>query len=171
MTAYSALSPVTGLCCHRRPRDAKHHRRFSASLGAPGPRGLTVREASFVRTQQRMLRCLAATAPRLHVRDDRDTPLLTRRDARNDAADLPDTPSGIFLTRGLDGWNRVGSTSEISFCAQPILSSESGIGSMTSAACEAICPTGTVRHQLPTPPLRTSGQDSWNEAARVHHAG
>jgi hypothetical protein len=29
-----------------------------------------------------MLRCCAATAPRLHVRDDRETPLLTRRDAR-----------------------------------------------------------------------------------------
>src|SRR6266568_4985440 len=29
----------------------------------------------------RALRCLAAIAPRLHVHDDRDTPLLMRRDA------------------------------------------------------------------------------------------
>jgi hypothetical protein len=37
---------------------------------------------SFVGTLKRMLRPRAATAPRLHVRDDRDTPLCTRRDAR-----------------------------------------------------------------------------------------
>jgi hypothetical protein len=42
-TAYSALSPVTGLSCHRRPRDAKHHRELDASVGASGPHAFAVR--------------------------------------------------------------------------------------------------------------------------------
>jgi hypothetical protein len=41
LTAYFALSPVTGpvtgLCCHRHRRDAKHHRQRDASVGASGP--------------------------------------------------------------------------------------------------------------------------------------
>jgi hypothetical protein len=43
-----------------------------------------------------------------------------RRDAREDAADLPDTQSGIFLMRDLDEWNRVESTSKIRFYARRI---------------------------------------------------
>jgi hypothetical protein len=43
------ISPVTGLSCHRRLRDAKHHRTLSASLGAPGPHDFAVRIMSFVR--------------------------------------------------------------------------------------------------------------------------
>src|SRR5215472_14607907 len=38
------ISPVTGLSCHRRRRDAKHHRQLSASVGAPGPYDFTVRD-------------------------------------------------------------------------------------------------------------------------------
>ena len=67
-----------------------------------------------------MLRCLAATAPRLHVRDDRDTPLLMRRDVRKGAADLPDTPSGIFFARDLDRSIRIESANEIRVRAQRI---------------------------------------------------
>jgi hypothetical protein len=37
LTAYFALSPVTGLVCHRHRRDAKHHRQLDASVGASGP--------------------------------------------------------------------------------------------------------------------------------------
>jgi hypothetical protein len=42
LTAYSALSPATGLSCHRRLRD---HRlgRLDISVGISGPRALTVR--------------------------------------------------------------------------------------------------------------------------------
>ena len=42
------LSPVTGLFCHRHRRDAEHHRRLSASVGAPGPHDFAVRITSFV---------------------------------------------------------------------------------------------------------------------------
>src|SRR5262249_47853688 len=41
------ISPVTGLCCHRRPRIDR--RKLSASLGAPGPHDFAVRAMSFVR--------------------------------------------------------------------------------------------------------------------------
>jgi hypothetical protein len=45
-TAYSVLSPVTGLFCHRHPQRARcASRGLSASVGAPGPHSLAVREA------------------------------------------------------------------------------------------------------------------------------
>jgi len=40
-TAYTALSSVTGLSCHRRRRDTS--RQLDASVGAPGPHGFAVR--------------------------------------------------------------------------------------------------------------------------------
>ena len=48
LTVSFALSSVTGLFCHRRRRDAKHHRQLSASVGAPGPHDFAVRITSFV---------------------------------------------------------------------------------------------------------------------------
>ena len=60
----------------------RHHHELSASVGAPGPHGFAVRKTSFVRIRERMLRNLAAIAARLRVRDDRETPLCMRRDAR-----------------------------------------------------------------------------------------
>jgi hypothetical protein len=43
-----------------------------------------------------MLRSLAATAARLHVRDDRETPLCTRRDARKMRLILADRKAEYF---------------------------------------------------------------------------
>src|SRR5258708_27297647 len=51
---------------------------------------------SFVHIQKRMLRSLAATAPRLHVRDDRETPLCARRDARRMRLILADRKAEYF---------------------------------------------------------------------------
>jgi hypothetical protein len=42
LTAYLALSPVTGLFCHRRSTD--HPAKLSASVGAPGPHDFAVRD-------------------------------------------------------------------------------------------------------------------------------
>jgi len=42
----SALSLVTGLSCHHRRRDAKHHRQLDTSVGVSGPHGLAVRKIS-----------------------------------------------------------------------------------------------------------------------------
>jgi hypothetical protein len=66
-TAYSALSPVTGLVCHRRRRN--RFRQLDASVGASGPHAFAVR-----------LKCirqgtLGVHRIPLHVRDDRETPL------------------------------------------------------------------------------------------------
>ena len=69
-TAYFALSPVTGLSCHCRQRDAKHHRQLDASVGASGPHDFAVRRSgALVRSAIRVHRI----PPR--VRDDRETPL------------------------------------------------------------------------------------------------
>jgi hypothetical protein len=48
LTVSSALSLMTGLFCHHRRRDAKHHRQLDASVGASGPHGFAVRAALFV---------------------------------------------------------------------------------------------------------------------------
>jgi hypothetical protein len=53
-----------------------------------------------------MLRNLAATAPRLHVRDDRETPLFMRRDARSSELIWAEEEAGYF---GSEGWTgRIG---------------------------------------------------------------
>jgi hypothetical protein len=49
-TAYNALSPVTGLSCHRHRRDTS--RQLSASIGAPEPHAFAVR---FSRARQSQL--------------------------------------------------------------------------------------------------------------------
>jgi hypothetical protein len=58
LTGSSALSLVTGLYCHHRPRDAARvFASLNASVGASGPHGFAVREyARFV------LRATASTA-------------------------------------------------------------------------------------------------------------
>jgi hypothetical protein len=43
LTVSFALSPGTGLCCPRRLRDAKHHRKLDLSVGRPGPYDFAVR--------------------------------------------------------------------------------------------------------------------------------
>jgi hypothetical protein len=70
LTVSFVISPVTGLSCHRRQRDARHRRQFDASVGASGPHDFAVREVSaFVSRATRVHRIPP------HVRDDRDTPL------------------------------------------------------------------------------------------------
>jgi len=73
LTAYIALSPVTGLSCHRRWRIE------SANLTPASGRQdhTTSPSASAPLVRAKYLRCAAAasTASRTNVRDDRDTPL------------------------------------------------------------------------------------------------
>jgi hypothetical protein len=70
----------TVLSCPRHPRASLETRELDTSVGVSEPHGLTVRE-NIVRPRKQALRHLAATAPCLHVHDDRDAPLLVRRDA------------------------------------------------------------------------------------------
>jgi hypothetical protein len=56
LTAYFALSPVIGLFCHRRQRDAKHHRQLDAGVEASGPHDFAVR-VSAVRPRKCLRSC------------------------------------------------------------------------------------------------------------------
>jgi hypothetical protein len=69
LTAYFALSPVTGLSCHRHPRN--EFRELDASVGTSGPHDFAVRaqcHSSFDMPRP--------SHPAPNVRDDRETPLL-----------------------------------------------------------------------------------------------
>ena len=59
-------------------------RRHGISTGMPGPHGFTVRITSFVGTQNARCDVSRPTAPRLACRDDRETPLMPRRDAHRE---------------------------------------------------------------------------------------
>jgi hypothetical protein len=54
-----------------------------------------------------MLRRLAATASRLHVRDDRETPLFMRRDARQMKLIWGEDKAGYFSREGWTGQIRL----------------------------------------------------------------
>jgi hypothetical protein len=95
LTAYSALSLVTGLVCHHRRRNL--FRQLDASVGASGPHDFAVRKIALSSLAQ-----LASIASRPYVRDDRETPLCVGRDDERYAGDLGQKGTGIFLQGGLD---------------------------------------------------------------------
>jgi hypothetical protein len=71
-------------------------------------------ETSLNREPRPAIHFLAPTLPRpphsdTHVRDDRDTPLLSGRNDEIDTADFSRRPSGIFFEAGLDRFSREGS--------------------------------------------------------------
>jgi hypothetical protein len=114
LTVSFALSPVIGLCCHRRrPRCEKHRRQLDTSVEASRPHDFAVRIRRI-----RLARRSRPSHPALNVRDDRDTPLNPRRDSAKDAGDLGPRPSGIFFGAGVDRANQVESAGEIAFYAQ-----------------------------------------------------
>jgi len=102
LTAYSALSPATGLSCHRRQRDAKHHRRLDASVGASGPHGFAVRN-NIIRPRDHYSRLTLPRPPHPapNVHDDRDTSLFGCGTGRACRDDLPDGEREIFFQKGL----------------------------------------------------------------------
>jgi hypothetical protein len=71
LTVSSALSPVTGLCCHRHRRDAKHRRQLDASVGASGPHDFAVRASA-----ARLAPLPRPPHPAPNVRDDAYAPLI-----------------------------------------------------------------------------------------------
>ena len=95
LTAYFALSPVTGLVCHRRQWSYLHQ--LDASVGASGPHDFAVRvqrHSSFDMPRP--------PHPVPYVRDDRETPLCVGRDSEKYAGDLGQKRIEEFLQRGLD---------------------------------------------------------------------
>jgi hypothetical protein len=75
---------------------------LSASVGAPGPHDFAVR-LGVVRPREKIARAAKASiASRAAFRDDRDTPLVTARDARTYTSVFQNTQGEIFLLRRLD---------------------------------------------------------------------
>src|ERR1700691_3320477 len=101
LTVSSALSLVTGLVCHHRRRDAKHHRQLDASVGASGPHGFAVRKISaFVNA----LLASTASCPASVTISSRPS---VGQDGGGQAGDLRQKETEIFLQRGLDGPNQL----------------------------------------------------------------
>ena len=95
LTAYFALSLVTGLVCHHRPQEAFASRELDASVGASGPHDFAVRvqcHSSFDLPRP--------PHPVPNVRDDRETPLCVGRDGSVCRGDLGQTGTEIFLQGG-----------------------------------------------------------------------
>ena len=96
LPAYSALSSVTGLSCHRHQREVL----LPANLTpASGRQDHTASPSASV--------TLVSRDPRVHripprVRDDREPPLSSGETGRTGKTDLPDGLSDIFLRAGLD---------------------------------------------------------------------
>ena len=82
LTAYIALSPVTGLSCHRRPCRSSL---LKSLTPASGRQDHTTSPSAVTRPRQK--RRPASIASRTNVRDDRDTPLLAGRDDAEEATD------------------------------------------------------------------------------------
>jgi hypothetical protein len=97
LTVSSALSPVIGLFCHRRKRNAQALSPLDASVEASGPHDFTVRVGAFRQAHQSRPPHPAPT-----VRDDRDTSLLRERDGAGSKGVSTKRRSGIFLREGLD---------------------------------------------------------------------
>ena len=116
-TAYSELSPVTGLSCHRRlaelpPRNltpASGRQDHTTSPSAPVSTKATRRSwyqsrRSFSEGGSASLVVRHCRVHRIppHVRDDRETPLCWDGTGRACRDDLPDGESGIFFQVRLD---------------------------------------------------------------------
>jgi len=103
-TAYSALSPVTGLFCHRHRVNTST--RLDASVGASGPHGFAVRNKRFRPARCRAPDAVASTASHPNDRDDHDAPLSRGETARIEG-DLPLLNSALFCGGGLDRPNHI----------------------------------------------------------------
>src|SRR5712692_2847585 len=188
LTAYVALSPVTGLFCHRRLADMflslpgradLNSARLDASVGASGPHDFAVRESvsrqrAGYRSQvfrptlrsHRAQNAAASTASRPYVRDDHDTPLCVGRDAKSSRCDLGGTETEIFLQRGLDCPNQIDPIQQIRLCAQIRTRQREQIPLVSRTRC-------SVLHAAPQSrdPWQTSGTiDPGLAAHRCHSA-
>ena len=112
LTVSFVLSPVTGLCCHRRLRD--NSRKLDASVGASGPHDFAVRVSA-----ARQSRAFASTASTPDVRDDRETPLFRVGQPTHDD-DLRRKNSGKFLRAGLDRFLLICPSGKSGWCTRSL---------------------------------------------------
>jgi hypothetical protein len=72
LTVSFVLFPVIGLSCHRRRRDAKHHRQLDIGVEISEPHDFAV-----CGSRSRQARAPHPSHPAPNVRDDREAPLLS----------------------------------------------------------------------------------------------
>jgi hypothetical protein len=89
------ISPVTRLCCHRRERIVPVH--LTPTLGRQDH---TISPSAMCCSSDNTPR---PSHPAPNVRDDRETPLLWVRDAREHGFDLPDGATEKFASPWHDG--------------------------------------------------------------------
>jgi hypothetical protein len=112
LTVSSALSLVTGLVCHHRPRKIS-----SANLTpASGRRDHTTSPSANSRARRSHESRPPHPVP--NVRDDRDTPLQGERDGCGYGGDLGKARTEIFLEMRLDGPNHIEPVQQIRRYAQ-----------------------------------------------------
>ena len=103
LTVSFALSPVTGLFCHRRFAGITLAN-LSASVGAPGPHDFAVR-TNTVRPRKRIaLGDVRPSHPLPNVRDDRDTPLLWAGTAQTVSLIWGKREAEYFCAKGWTGF-------------------------------------------------------------------
>jgi hypothetical protein len=110
LTVSFALFPVIGLSCHRHRRDAA---RVFADLTPASRRQNHTTSPSAPATF--VLSAISVHRIPLHVRDDRETPLVKERDGTPCKFDLGEKRSGLSLERWLDQANHADLSREISF--------------------------------------------------------
>jgi hypothetical protein len=111
LTAYSALSLVTGLVCHHRRRNP--FRQLDASVGASGPHDFAVRKSA-----RSSVAPLASIASRLASVTIAIRPSM-RRDGGGCRRDLGQKRMEIFLRKALDDPNQIELLQQITLRAQP----------------------------------------------------
>jgi hypothetical protein len=136
-TAYSALSPVTGLFCHRRLRNT--FRTLDTSVGVSGPHDFSVRkhlpssEAPLASTASRPASVTIAIRPSSGAR---------RPGYR---FDLGQRRSGKFFQIRLDRANQIELLQQIQVCAHAIPKPASGRAKRTpEQIIQLICPAGKI---------------------------
>jgi len=118
LTVSFALSPVIGLCCHRRKRN--YFRQLDASVEASGPHDFAVR-----------ITCCSSKAPTASTASRPAFVTIASRPSKGrDGAvysfDLGETTKGIFLQMGLDSANQIDPPGQFTLCTNS--------GSQASAA-------------------------------------
>src|SRR5216684_1245866 len=139
LTVSFALSPVTGLFCHRRlrikfclsPVGPTQLRKLDASVGASGPHDFAVRDCISRPLALVLLTGLLKPALRSHRAQNAAASTASRpasvtiasrpsvgRDGKSSRDDLGGAGSGIFLQKGLDCPNHIEKSQQISLRAR-----------------------------------------------------
>jgi hypothetical protein len=139
------LFPVTGLCCHRRQRDAKknsrHHRQLDASVGASEPHDFAVRRPRRSSTRITHMTTLpASTASCPNVRDDGQRPSSRNRTHRK--GNRPERKARNFSNRDWTTQIRLNSLGKSGFASALFQACEP-----SSAACDGSDLPARQRHR------------------------